>query len=77
MTGEEGVLTGDQVTIVKVSDPIRHQLTHRTIHARFIHVNLPFWPHQLPAGWIKIKLDRLDDFAVPRLINRYMEVAKI
>ncbi len=67
----------EQLSILNVSNSIRHQLTHRTIHARFIHVNLPFWPHQLPSGWIKIKLDRLDDFAVPRLINRYMEVAKI
>ncbi len=67
----------DGVTIEKISNPIKHQLTHRTIHARFIHVCLRYWPDPLPAGWIKISVDRLDDFPVPRLINRYMEVAKI
>jgi len=66
-----------QVTILKISDPVRHQLTHRTIYARFIHVNLESWPHQLPGGWMKIFSEQLDDFPVPRLINRYMEVAKI
>ena len=67
----------DQLTIGKISDPIRHQLTHRTIHARFIHVETGTWPDPLPAGWIKISLEQVDDFPVPRLINRYMEVVKI
>ena len=67
----------EQLTIRKISGPIRHQLTHRTIHARFIHMETSSWPHPLPSGWIKISLDQLDDFPVPRLINRYMEVAKI
>ena len=78
LIGGTGSLSGGTglFTIRKISDPIRHQLTHRTIHARFIHVNFQFWPQHLPAGWFKISLDQLDDFAVPRLINRYMEVAK-
>ena len=65
-----------QATILKISDPFRHQLTHRTIYARFIHANLESWPHRLPTGWMKIFRERLDDFPVPRLINRYMEVVK-
>lgn len=74
---EGGSLRPDRVTIGLISDPIRHQLSHRTIHAQFIHVHPSYWPHQLPEGWIKISLDRLNDFPVPRLINRYMEVVKI
>lgn len=77
LTADGGSLRPDRVTIRKISDPVRHQLTHRTIHARFIHVHPASWPQQLPAGWIKISLDRLNDFPVPRLINRYMEVVKI
>jgi len=63
-----------KINIQKVSDPIRHQLTHRTIYARFIHLETGQWPRPLPAGWIPILRDHLDDFPVPRLINRYMEV---
>lgn len=70
-------ITTDRITNLKISDPIRHQLTHRTIHARFIHLEISSWPHPLPSGWIKIFIDQIDDFPVPRLINRYMEVAKI
>lgn len=63
--------------IRKISDPIRHQLTHRTIIARFIHVEPLEWPRPLPGGWIKISLEQLDDFPVPRLINRYLDLVKI
>ncbi len=70
------LLSKDPV-VHKISEPIRHQLTHRTIHAKFIHVQLGSWPMPLPAGWIKISADQIDDFPVPRLINRYMEVVKI
>jgi len=63
--------------ITMISDPILHLLSHRTIHARFIHVEMDSWPQPLPSEWIKISADRMGDFPVPRLINRYMEVAKI
>jgi len=55
------------------SEEIKHALTHRTLHARFVHVEIQEWPEVLPDGWKKISMDRLDDFPVPRLINRYME----
>lgn len=74
---EERSLWSDQLTIRKVSDSILHQLTHRTLHARFIHVETGILPDPLPAEWIKISLEQLDDFPVPRLIHRYLEVAKI
>jgi A/G-specific adenine glycosylase len=63
-------------TVEHWSAPILHQLTHRTIHARFLHVRLKSWPTELPAGWLRISMGQIDDFPVPRLINRYMEVAK-
>ena len=62
------------VTIRKISDPVIHHLTHRRIHARFIHVDPGRWPRPLPPGWIPVLTRNLDDFPVPRLINRYMEV---
>jgi hypothetical protein len=61
----------------KISGTVQHQLTHRTIHARFIHVSLDRWPEPQPQGWIRTPLDRLDDFPIPRLIHRYLEVVKI
>lgn len=66
----------EKIKIRKISATIRHQLTHRTIHARFIHLDPGRWPKPLPEGWIPILTKNLDDFPVPRLINRYMEVVK-
>jgi len=71
------LLPGQKLMVSRISGPIRHQLSHRTITARFIHVKVDSWPRPLPSGWIKISTSRIDDFPVPRLINRYMEVVKI
>ncbi|MDX2430522.1 MAG: A/G-specific adenine glycosylase [Bacteroides sp.] len=59
-----------------LSEPIRHQLTHLTIHARFVQVNLPALPSLLSEKFIRIAIGELDLYPVPRLIERYMEVAK-
>ena len=61
------------LSLKKISTEIKHQLTHLTLHARFVHLELEQWPESLPGEWIKISVDQLDDFPVPRLINRYME----
>jgi A/G-specific adenine glycosylase len=71
-----GRLLTDGWTIRRISGPIRHQLTHRTIHARFIHAELETLPASLPPGWIRVPVDRLDEYPVPRLIHRYMESVK-
>jgi len=60
-------------TLRKISPEIKHQLSHRTLHARFIHLELARWPKELPDGWIQISVDAVDDKPVPRLINRYLE----
>ncbi|MDF1575680.1 MAG: A/G-specific adenine glycosylase [Bacteroidales bacterium] len=64
-------------TIRQLSPTIRHQLSHRTIHARFIHVELPSFGAGLPAGWIVVPVGQLDQYPVPRLIQRYLESVKI
>ena len=61
------------LSLKKISPEIKHQLTHLTLHARFIHLEVERWPKTLPEPWIKIFPNQMDDFPVPRLINRYME----
>ena len=67
---------GASVRVEKISETIRHQLTHRNIHARFIHVRPDSLPHPLPANWMRVPLHELEKYPVPRLIHRYMESAK-
>jgi len=61
---------------VSLSGTIIHPLTHRTIHAQFIHLEMSSLPDVLPAGWILISLQDLDQYPVPRLIHRYLESLK-
>ena len=70
---QDGASVPDFIRVVKISEPIRHQLTHRTIYARFIHVKLDKLPHPLPLNWIRVPLEEVGKYPVPRLINRYME----
>ena len=65
---------GMRITLEKISPPVKHQLTHRTIHAKFVHADTDRWPDPLPGGWRRIPADRLHDFPFPRLIHRYLEV---
>jgi A/G-specific adenine glycosylase len=53
------------------SDEIIHILSHQRLHAKFYH----FYqiPTVLENEWIKIKKSELDDYPLPRLIDRYLE----
>lgn len=59
--------------IGKLSAPVRHQLSHQTIHARFLQVEVANLPHTLPGKWMPVPLEKLDQYALPRLIHRYLE----
>jgi A/G-specific adenine glycosylase len=59
--------------IGKLSEPFRHQLSHQTIHARFLQVKLDMLPDPLPEEWQPVALEKLERYALPRLIHRYLE----
>ena len=59
--------------IGELSAPLRHRLSHQTIHARFLQVKMDLLPHPLPKNWQSVPLEQLDRYAMPRLIHRYLE----
>jgi len=65
-----------KITLQHLSGPIRHQLTHRTIHARFIHMEVSSLQPGLQPGWIVVPRDQIERYPVPRLIHRYLESVK-
>ncbi|MCD4710125.1 MAG: A/G-specific adenine glycosylase [Bacteroidales bacterium] len=73
----KGIFKDRHVCFQSFSGPIRHQLTHRTIHARFIHVEVSPLNSGLPLEWIIVPIDQIDKYPVPRLIHRYLESVKI
>ena len=59
-----------------VSHTFRHALSHRNLHARFIEVEVRPLPASLKADYLSIPRFELDHYPVPRLMERYMKVAK-
>lgn len=54
-----------------ISDEVTHILTHQKITAQFYHFK--FIPENFEKEWIKIKTSNIQDFPLPRIIDRYLE----
>lgn len=68
-------LSPEKILIEKISPEIKHILTHRTIIARFIHVEIPADVEPLNgAEWLHVSDSELDLLPVPRLIDRYVKL---
>ncbi|OFZ43286.1 MAG: A/G-specific adenine glycosylase [Bacteroidetes bacterium RIFCSPHIGHO2_02_FULL_44_7] len=75
---ENGSFTGLQNNLKSVahsSDEILHILSHQRIHARFHHFF--YLPEQLNENWIKVDLAAIQDYPLPRIIDRYLENKKL
>ncbi|MCB9001160.1 MAG: A/G-specific adenine glycosylase [Bacteroidales bacterium] len=60
------------VKIHSISDPIKHQLSHLTIWAQFVIVSVDSVPYLVKSKYRQVKIDELEKFSVPRLIDSYM-----
>ncbi len=56
---------------VKVSSEIKHILSHQNIHAKFYHFSSA--PLTAEPNWLKIKFADIQDYPLPRLIDRYLD----
>lgn len=54
-----------------VSEEITHVLSHQRLHARFYYFNQA--PDFASEDWIRIEKSKLQDYPIPRLIDRYLE----
>jgi A/G-specific adenine glycosylase len=55
----------------KVSLEIKHILSHQHIHAKFYHFSSE--PLKTELTWLKINLNDIQDYPLPRLIDRFLE----
>lgn len=63
-------LLGAQSTLHLLAEDVRHQLTHRTLHATAFVVQQPA---RVPKGMQAISLAQRSDYAFPRLVNLLFE----
>jgi A/G-specific adenine glycosylase len=59
----------------KISAEIVHVLSHQKIHARFYHFN--HLPSKIDADWMAVKMTEIQDYPIPRLIDRYLETESL
>lgn len=52
-----------------------HQLTHQRLHVQFVRVHVRRMP-PVP-DWIAVDAGRLEDYAVPRVIDRFLQDARL
>jgi A/G-specific adenine glycosylase len=60
-------------TLSSVSNSFTHLLTHQTIKARFFHLELHENFINRPNDWQKVKWEEMDNYPIPRLIEKYLE----
>ena len=53
------------------SDWIKHILSHQRIHAQFHHISGT--PKELDKGWMEIERAAIQEYPLPRIIDRYLE----
>jgi len=61
-----------ELLITKISAPVKHQLTHQTLIARFVHLQIHHSRFRPPATWTKPPPLHTGSYPVPRLIDRYL-----
>lgn len=62
-----------QTKVVKISKEYKHVLTHQVIYARFIHLHVNDVAQFHHDGTFIISIDNISNYAMPRLITRYLE----
>ncbi len=55
----------------KISTPVTHLLSHQRLIARFYHIQTKI--KNVPDDWIKIPFQAIQDYPIPRLIDKYLE----
>jgi A/G-specific adenine glycosylase len=69
---EESIVS--QAVFLQVSEQFKHLLSHQRIYAKFWEFNLAEMPTL--KGFEKIKKRDIQEFAIPRLIEKYLESVK-
>ena len=62
----------DEVEILKISNPMKHILSHRVIFVQFITINVSN-EDELIKQFIQVPLNEIDKFAVSRLMELFLQ----
>lgn len=70
--GSLNFLSDSAVKVLSISQPIRHLLSHRTIWATFIILEIDNPNYILSNEYVRVPIGGVSDYSLPRLIDIYM-----
>jgi len=74
LRNEWKMITGNsKVLVLHISQITKHKLSHQDLHAIFYEIALKPPLSKLPVNHIEIPLEKLSDYPLPRLIDRYLQ----
>jgi len=59
-------------TLLHASPVVKHVLSHQRLYAQFFILELKTIPYHLVASYKKVRIEELDEYSTPRLIDSYM-----
>jgi A/G-specific adenine glycosylase len=68
---EKAAISSEPKNCSSVSETVVHKLSHQHIHARFYTIN--GFPEKLEKHFIEIESKNIQDYPLPRIIDRYLE----
>jgi len=65
-------LSGSKVKVLNISQPVRHILSHRTIWATFLILEVDKPNYVLADEYVRVPIDNVNNYSLPRVIDAYM-----
>lgn len=68
----EFLLKKKDCVVTKISEEVKHVLSHQNLYARFFEIKLSAVSAVLKKDFLAVKKGEVNNFALPRLIDRYL-----
>jgi len=69
----KSIFNTGEVVVRRISEEKKHVLSHQVLHAKFIELTLANADIVIPKNWEKVRTKKVKQYAVPRLIDKYLE----
>lgn len=68
----KSIFSSDSAVVHKISIERKHILSHQILHTKFVELSVRQKGFKKPTHWLKVDIKKIKNYAVPRLIDRYL-----
>ncbi len=66
----------EDIFVKSISEERKHILSHQVLRAKFVELSITDKNFKAPEHWKKVSVLKINDYAVPRLIDKYLQEQK-